>query len=768
MAAIRMILLFALALPAVQAIEPSGTVNYQRHISPLFSKFGCNAGSCHGAADGQGGFKLSLFGFDAAADYRAITDRDARRVSNSPNESLLLLKPGGHLDHEGGIRFNTDSPAYDLMRRWIREGAKNEMLGELIELSIIPDQANLSSTTPGSDLKIFARFADGSRLDVTSISSLSVLDDSLAHIDSSGRLTRIENGDTSVIATYGGRSTSAAVLIADDSKVALKQEPPANEIDKWINRKLERLRIPSAKKTDDYAFIRRLHLTATGRLPTPTEVRSFAADADSHKRSMEIDRVLTSPQHASLWATRMCEITGSREDLPSDAPTAERQQRRWHEWFRIRFADNAPYDQIARGILTATTRDQHSAGDYIRLCAESSADMVSDAESYASKPTLDLYWARRSANERVNLESLSERTAAAFLGVRMECARCHKHPFDRWTQNDHRSFANVFAQVRYGLSPELRLGLANALEERRARMAAGEIPLRIPGIREVYVTDNSSANFRDAATMDVLKPSPLGGDHFAPEQDRREQFVEWLLMSDNPFFARNFVNRIWAFYFGRGITEPVDGFSASNPPSHPKLLRWLEEDFVAHGYDIRRLEQMILNSNAWQRSATIVTNRRNGSRNYSRFQIRILSAAVIVDAIADVAGDSEQRAVDSPLFRPERSDAAEYFQVFDHPERIATCDCESRNVPSLRQTMLLLSDDTLLDRLRMGIARDLAHSRGDRKLVRQLFFTTLSRPPTKDERETAMEYLSDSQHRREAIVDLTWSLMTTREFFTNH
>lgn len=768
MAAIRLILMLAIASPFGQAAEPLGTVNYQRHISPLFSKFGCNAGSCHGAADGQGGFKLSLFGFDASADYRAITDRDAMRVSKSPDRSLLLLKPGGHRDHEGGTLFNVDSSAYDMMKRWIQEGAKNEVLAALVELSIIPAQVNLSSSTSGADLRVFARFADGSSLDVTSVSSLSVLDDSVANIDSSGRLTRIGNGDTSVIATYGGRSTSAAVLIIDESDIALRLEPPANEIDKWINRRLERLQISPAEKTDDYAFIRRLYLMATGRLPTPAEVRSFAADSDGHKRSQAIDNVLTSPQHACLWATRMCEITGSREDLPSEALAAERQQRRWHEWFRIRFASNVPYDQIVRGILTATTRDKHSVDEYIRLRAETSADVASDAESYASKPTLDLYWARRSANERVNLESLSERTAAAFLGVRMECARCHKHPFDRWTQNDHRSFANVFAQVRYGLSPELRQGLANALEERRGRIAAGERPLRIPRIREVYVTDNSSANLRDAATMDVLNPSPLGDDHFEPKRDRRKQFVEWLLQSDNPFFARNFVNRIWAFYFGRGITEPVDGFSASNPPSHPEFLRWLEEDFVANGYDIRRLEQMILNSNAWQRSATIASESRNGSRNYSRFQIRILSAAVIVDAIADVAGDSEQRAVDSPLFRPEQSGAAEYFQVFDHPERVATCDCESRDAPSLRQTMLILSDDTLLDRLRMGIAKDLTHSRSDQKLVRQLFFTTLSRPPTRDERKTAMKHLNDSEHRGEAIVDLTWSLLTTREFFTNH
>ncbi|QDV41141.1 hypothetical protein Enr13x_09790 [Stieleria neptunia] len=768
MTAIRFILLLALASPLGEAAEPSSTVNYQRHISPLFSKFGCNAGACHGAAEGQGGFKLSLFGFDAAADYQAIIDQDAERVAKSPDQSLLLLKPSGNLDHEGGTRFNVDSPSYELVKRWIREGAKNEVLGALVELSIVPAQVNLSSTTPEADFKVVARFADDSRLDVTNVSKLHVLDDSLAKVDTSGRLTRIGNGDTSIIATYGGRSASAAVLLVDDPENTLRLEPPANEVDEWINRKLVRLQISPAEKTDDYAFLRRLYLIATGRLPTPIEIQSFVADSSGDKRSRAIDRVLVSPQHASLWATRMCEITGSREHLSSDAAVAEKQQRRWHEWFRIRFADNTPYDQIARSVLTATSRDRHAVGEFIRRCAETPTDVALDAASYAAKPTLDLYWARREANERVNLESLSERTAAAFLGVRMECARCHKHPFDRWTQNDHRSFANVFAQIRYGLSPELRSGLANALEERRASIAAGESPLRIPRIREVYVTDNRSANFRDATTMEVLKPRPLGGAPFEPEGDRREQFVQWLLQPDNPFFARNIVNRVWAFYFGRGITEPVDAFSASNPPSHPELLDWLEKDFVASGYDIRRLERMILNSNAWQRAATIATDRRNNSRNYSRFQVRILPAAVIVDAIADVAGDSDQRAVESPLFRPKTSGATEYFQVFDRPERVATCDCERSDAPSLRQTMLLLSDDTLLERLRKGIAEDFTHIRRDRKRVRQLFFTTLSRPPTRDERKTAMEYLSESEDRVEAVVDLAWSLVTTREFFTNH
>ncbi len=768
MTAIRLILLLALTSPLGQAAEPSTTVNYQRHISPLFSKFGCNAGSCHGAAEGQGGFKLSLFGFDAAADYQAIIDQDAERVAKSPDQSLLLLKPSGSLDHEGGTLFGVDSPSYELLERWIHEGATNEVLGALVELSITPAQLKLSSAAPETDFKVVARFADDSRLDVTNVSVLSVLDDSVAKVDASGRLTRAGHGDTSIIATYGGRSTSAAVLIPDTAEHAPRLEPAANEVDEWINRKLELLQIVPAAKTDDYAFMRRLYLIAAGRLPTPIEIQSFVADSSVDKRSRAIDLLLASPQHARLWATRMCEITGSREYLSSEAAVAEKQQRRWHEWFRIRFADNAPYDQIVRGVLTATSRDQHSVSEFIRHCTETPADVTQDAESYANRPTLDLYWARRGTNERVNLESLSERTAAAFLGVRMECARCHKHPFDRWTQNDHRSFANVFAQVRYGLSPELRLGLANALEERRVRIATGESPLKIPRIREVYVTDNRSANFRDPTTTEVLKPSPLGDAPFDPARDRREQFVEWLLRPDNPFFARNIVNRVWAFYFGRGITEPVDAFSASNPPSHPELLDWLEKDFVASRYDIRRLERLILNSNAWQRAATISVDRRNGNRNYSRFQVRILSAAVIVDAIADVAGDSDRRAVDSPLFRPRNSAETEYFQVFDHPERVATCDCESSDAPSLRQTMLLLSDDTLLDRLRMGVAEDLAQTCRNRKLVKQLFFTTLSRLPTRDERKTALKHLSESEDRVEAVVDLAWSLLTTREFFTNH
>ena len=764
MTAIRLAMLFVLASTLGQAAEPTGAVNYRRHIAPLLNKLGCNAGSCHGAAEGQGGFKLSLFGFDVAADYRAIVER----VAKSPDQSLLLLKPSGNLDHEGGMLFDGDSPAYALLERWIQQGATNEELGELIELSIVPAQVDLDSANPKSDFQVVAHFADGSRLDVTRVSKANVVDDSLAKIDSSGNIARVGSGDTSLIATYGGYSASAAVFTIDATENSLKFESPANGIDQRINRKLQRLQIAPAEKTDDYVFLRRLYLNAIGRLPTPTEIRSFVADSGGDKRSRVIDRVLASPQHASLWATRMCEITGSREYLPTEAVAAEKQQRRWHEWFRVRFADNTPYDKIARGVLTATSRDQHSVSEFIRHCSESPSDLALDAQSYAAKPTLDLYWARRDANELVNIESLAERTAAAFLGIRIECARCHKHPFDRWTQNDHRAFANVFAQVRFGLSPELRQGLAGALQERRERIAAGENPVKIPRIREVYLTDNKSANLRDVVTLDLLKPSPLGGDHFQPEKQRRQQFVSWLLQPDNPFFARNLVNRVWAFYFGRGITEPVDAFSASNPPSHPTLLDWLAEEFVASGYDIRQLERLILNSNAWQRAATVTGERKSDRRNDSRFQVRILPAAVIVDAIADVAGDSDQRAIESPLFQPKSTDVSEYFQVFDRPERVATCDCESVQAPSLRQTMLLLSDDMLVNRLRTGIARNLAQVRRNRKLVTRLFLTTLSRPPMKDERKTAVEHLNGSEDRVEAVVDLAWSLMTTREFFTNH
>ncbi|TWU00980.1 DUF1549 and DUF1553 domain-containing protein [Stieleria varia] len=769
MTSIRTLLLLALASTLGHATEPgTNPVNYRRHIAPLLSQFGCNAGSCHGSVHGQGGFKLSLFGFDDAADYEAIVDREADRVLKTPQESLLLLKPSGIVDHEGGKLFDIDSPAYKLLERWIREGAKNEQLSELVKLSIEPSEVNLSSASPHCDFKVFARFADDALLDVTNLAALSVVDDSLAEVDARGTLTRMGNGGTSLIATYGGRSASASIFSIDAQIGVPVLEPPANEVDRWINLRQERLRIAPVEKTDDYAFLRRLSLLTMGRLPTPEEVRSFAADSNSEKRTVAIDQALASPQHASLWATRMCEITGSREQLSSDAEIAEQQQRRWHEWFRVRFVDNLPYDQIARGVLTATSRDQRSTSDFIHACVERPTDIATDAQEYAAKPTLDLYWARRKENEQVDLESLAERTAAAFLGVRIECARCHKHPFDRWTQNDHRSFANLFAQVRYGLSPEMRMGLADALEQRRRRIAVGESPSKIPRIREVYLTASTSGNFRDAATLELLPSRPLGDKHYEADEDPREQFVHWLLLPENPFFARNFVNRVWAYYFGQGIVEPVDSFSASNPPSHPELLDGLAKEFIASGYDIRSLERTILTSNAWQRAATIPANQQNDHRNYSRFPVQVLPAAVLVDAIADVAGDDDNRAVDSPMRSPVTSAAPEYFDVFDRPERVATCDCESSHAPSLRQTMLMLADDTLLKRIQDGIAVELARMSKNRKLVEQLFLTTLSRPPTKDERKSAVKHLREAKDRIEAVADLTWSLMTTREFYTNH
>ena len=585
---------------------------------------------------------------------------------------------------------------------------------------------------------------------------------------------RLKTGDGFVVANYGGWSANSQILVPThrNNGVAKKTNysPNAiqNLIDSFIDDKLTELGIEPSAVCDDTTFLRRITLATIGQLPSVQQVLEFVAMTSHTKREEAIGRLLVDSLHASKWATRMCEITGSRDTGNSQVTVDSHHEERWYAWFRTRFAENIRFDAIVRQILFGTTRDDQSAEAFIDEAMHAAAQgRLHDPLVYEKKRSFELFWQRSKVNEEVDVESLAERVSAAFMGVRMECAKCHKHPFDRWTQDEYRSFANVFAQVRYGLSDDLRMAVSAQLQQQRDLSLASE-RRRVPAIREVYLTKNP-VEFRGVLDRKPLAPKPLGSDALNPEGDRRVAFAQWLTSRSNPYFSRNAVNRIWEFYFGRGIVDPVDAFSASNPPSHPELLDALAVAFVDNDYNIRWLENLILQSRTWQRSAA--SNSTNGQdiRNYSRFQIRVLPADAIVDSLSHALDETKTLAVCQPTFKTSDIESQPCYDVFSRPERRAKCDCQRGQDPTLRQAMLLQSDLGLLDRIDKASTKlvadvDWNQSELVRRLIERVFLSVFARRPNDEEQQTAYEVIMNATDRHRATSEVVWSLINTREF----
>jgi hypothetical protein len=508
-------------------------------------------------------------------------------------------------------------------------------------------------------------------------------------------------------------------------------------------------------------------------------VRSFLADRHPEKRARKIEELLAHPRHAALWATRLCDITACDVGVMDGPPELRaKQARMWHNWFRTRLAANVSYDAIVRGVLTATSRDGADVRDWIaREVARDQAARAGFDSSYAERPTLDLFWRRVEGEDFFPLEKMAELTAAAFLGVRLECAQCHKHPFDHWTQADYRAYANTFSRVRFGTSPELTAATADLLDQRR-RSPPGTAGPPVPRLREVYVGDERPRRLAHPDTGGFLGARALGGPDLGETRDAREALVKWLVQPDNPYFARSFVNRVWAHYFGVGLVDPVDDFSVANPPSNERLLDALASNFADHGYDIRRLERMVLSSRTYQLSATPNDTNRHDRRNYARAYARPMPAEVVLDVLNDALGAAEDfgpdappgsRAVEVATNRVGAEHAARVFRVFGRPARATTCDCERPAEPALPQTLFLMSDPALLGKITGGrLQRLLAEDRTDAEVLEELFLATLSRYPDARERRAALGRVGAAADRRAGLTDVAWALINTREFILNH
>jgi hypothetical protein len=814
-------------------LQRAESPSFRRDVVPLVSRTGCNGRECHGAFSGQGGFSLSLFGYDFENDHREMTkDSDGgeamvRIDAQNPEQSLLLLKPTLQTKHKGKERFAKGSWEYNLLLQWIKAGAKIDVeeTGVFDRLEIEPREIVLKSPGEHVQLKVLAYWKDGTRADVTQLTRFRSNDDSVATVSDAGRVQSVGMGDTHIVAFYDNGVQPIPVMLPVSDKVGSKYPKivARTKVDELIVNKLRKVGIVPSELCTDAEFLRRASLDVTGTLPTPEEVTRFLADKSPTRRAKKIDELLIRPGYAGWFTTLLCDFTGNNPQQLNDGGGLIRnlngqQSRAWYEWIYKRVADNVPYDQLAAGIILASSRTSPDQ-TYEELAKEMGAYYRKENPAdFSARETMPYFWARR------NVAKPQEKALAfshSFLGVRIECAECHKHPFDQWTKNDFEQFQVFFNTIAHGanraakdqgityasLTEDIRAAItgdrdskaldkkaSNKLmqQEARRRIEAGEL---VPW-NEVYVDARRATrpNRKDRKEINgssrVLTPKILGGEEVMLQQysDPRQPLMDWMRSKDNPYFSRALVNRIWANYFGRGIVEPADDMNLANPPVNEELMDYLAKGFVAHGFDMKWLHREILNSDAYQRSWKPNDNNKGDEKNFSHMVLRRLPAEVALDAIrqatassADLsrfAGNIAERAI-GPNTANRKGNSSYALSTFGKPARVANCDCERTADPTLLQTLFTRNDPELLSTLdsntknSMGWIGELRRASKGKPLdlevvISEVFLRTLSRPPTAKEILTAKEDISAAKDPVDGVRDVLWALLNTREFLVNH
>ncbi|HZV07248.1 MAG TPA: DUF1549 and DUF1553 domain-containing protein [Gemmataceae bacterium] len=755
------------------------SVGFDRHVEGLIGRLGCNAGTCHGSTKGKGGLRLSLFGADPAKDHATLLE-GGRIDRDSPAESLLLRKPIGQVKHGGGRRIETGSWEFQVVLRWIEQGAKRGQGASVRQLIVTPTEVRLTGPGGGGDLRATAEFSDGTHEDVTAFCTFRSADEEVVDVSGNGHVQGRRPGAAAVVVGYGASWASATVLVPRQvsADFVYPDVPATNFIDRLVLDRLRSLNVVPSSTCTDEEFLRRLTIDVTASLPTPKEVREFLADKDPDKRAKKIDQLLSSPRHAALWATKFCDWTACDVNTlgePRDLRLSK--ARMWRDWFQKRLSENISCDRIVRGVLCGTTRGGQKVSTWLpsEIARLQAARNRGTDPGYADRPFLDLYWQRSAGGVPFSPERLAEVTASAFLGLRLQCAQCHRHPTGRWTQTDYRAFANVFARVRLGQSPDLRAAMVDFLEARRANKQSGD---PVPRVQEVYLEDSKERYLWDPMTSELLSPRAPGGPTLDDTGDSREALVAWMTSPRNPYFARNFANRVWQHYFGRGLVEPVDDFSDSHPPIHSELLDALAADFVAGNFDLRRLERVVLNSRTYQLSLAANATNKEDRSGFARFQPRRPMAEVVADLLHDALGVAPDfrpdapagvRAVEVATSRPQNPFLARLARTYGRPERSQLCDCERRSQPTMAESLLLMCDPTLLDLTGRGRVAELVRSDlSVEQEIEELYLGVLSRRPRPNEREAAEDYLRGKPNRADGLQGLLWALVNTREFILVH
>jgi hypothetical protein len=708
----------------------------------VLSKAGCNAGSCHGNQNGKAGFKLSLRGEDPDFDVKALTrDMFARRVNpTDPDQSLILLKPTTQLAHEGGLRFRKDSGEYATLRGWIAGGLIDDTASavKLARIEITPGERILIEPETNVQLHAQAIFADGSRRDITQTAVYEPANN-LARVTHDGMVIREAAGETTILIRYLDQQIAVHLaFVPGRPDFVWKRPPTANYIDDQIFAKLRTLRMNPSELCTDSEFIRRVSLDLLGVLPTAEEARAFVHDPRNNKRARLVERWLERPEFADFWALKWSDVLRNEEKV-NDRKGVQA----FHNWIRESIADNKPLDQFVREILSARG-------------------------STYDNPPANFYRANRDAVTR------SEATAQLFLGTRLQCAKCHNHPFDRWTQADYYDWADVFSRIQYKVIDNKRrdgLDTHEFIGEQVVYLARdGEVTNPRTG-------KPAHSRFLGEPVL-AAKPETRSAMQSA-ESERLDALAAWL--TAQPQFARAQVNWIWFHLMGRGIVDPIDDFRPTNPPSHPALLDALAKDFAKHKFDLRWLVRQIMNSRTYQLSAEPNDTNREDEPNFSHVLPRRLSAEQLLDAQHQVAGVPAKftgfplglRASQMPLGSPVRkrdlkgAGAEMFLAMFGKPARLLACECERSSETTLGQTFQLISGpeiSAILASEDNRLTTLLNSGKSSPDLVEELYWTALSRPPTSNESGEAVKMLERAKDKRTGLEDIAWALLNAKEF----
>jgi hypothetical protein len=726
------LILTAFCLTAMLVRAEERPLNFTNDIVPIFTKAGCNSGGCHGKASGQNGFKLSLLGFEPAEDYEHIVrEARGRRVfPAAPDQSLLLSKAINATPHGGGRKLDAKSDEYAILKKWISIGMPwgKDTDPKLVSIEVQPVQKvmSLKSEQP---LKVIASYSDGYQRDVTRSALYEPNDKSMAETTEDGRVKLFDlPGDVAVMIRYQGKIAVFRATVPLGAPVATLP-PSANFIDDLVFAKLKQLGLPPSEIADDNTFLRRVTIDIAGRIPTPAELEAFVSDGNPKKREALVDRLLASEEYADYFAGKWSALLRNKRSDSKDA----RGNFAFYRWIRDSIADNRPFNEFAH-------------------------DVVAASGNIDTNPPV--VWYRQAKDSTMQLED----TAQLFLGQRLQCAQCHHHPFEKWSQQDYYGFAAFFSTV-----------------SKKTTNAPGE---------DIIFSKRAEAQAVNLRTKQPVKPTNLGGQplSLAPDDDPREALADWMGSPKNPFFAKALVNRYWKHFFNRGLIEPEDDMRESNPPANPALLDALADSFIKSGYDLKQLIRAITTSTSYQLSA--VPNEHNAvdRQNFSRYYPKRLQAEVLLDAINSVL-DSKSSFEGMPagtraIALPDNSfNASSYFlTVFGRPEGSSACECERTQESSLAQSLHLINSPDIQKKLTddKGRAAMLSkdESRSDEARLTEAYQWMTSRQPSPHQLQIGLDHIAKrtkdktgaeaATAKRQAYEDILWALINTKEFLFNH
>ncbi|MGF1582122.1 MAG: DUF1553 domain-containing protein [Gemmataceae bacterium] len=696
-------------------------VEFGRDIVPIFTRQGCNQGACHGAQHGRGGFKLSLLGFDPIFDHaQVVQSAEGRRVVVSdPERSILLLKPSLVMEHGGGHRLQKDGQAYDLIRQWLEDGVPEPSRRDPVvtKLQVWPRHRTMSPKEK-QQILVTATWSDGVEQDVTSTAQFDTLNEGVAKVTKDGLITAQGKGETHIMVRFGGQATVVQVTLPYAKVTSFPKFASNNFIDEKAMGKWKSLGLTPSELCSDLEFYRRIHLDTIGTLPSPKSIRAFLSDKSEYKRKKAIEKVLDRPEFVDFWALKLGDLLRINRNSMQD-----RGMWSFHNWVRSSIRDGKSLDKMASEIITA------------------------EGSTFTEGPANFFMTSRNPAD-------WAETTSQVFLGVRIGCAKCHHHPFEKWSQDDYYGMTAFF--VRVGTKTSKEFGLFG---------------------RETVVYLRNGGEQTHPRKGGIVKPHPLGSKETDDPLDRRVALAKWMTAKENDYFARNLVNRFWGYYMGRGLVEPLDDLRATNPASNPELLDALAENFVKHNFDLKHLLRTIMNSRVYQLSSKVTAENKVDAANmfYTRFTIRRLTAEQLADAI-DAATGTTTKYTGLPLGTraiqlPDSQVASFFLDTFGRPERKITCECERTKEPNIAQALHLLHGDFLNPKLshpKGRLANLLKAKTKDTEAITELYLATLSRPPSSSEINRAKFWITQAPNRREGLEDVLWALLNSREFVFTH